>query len=145
MEGRKTMDRVSELQMEDGKIVLDAPLAAEVAQWGGKLRAYLEGHHLVIVPAGKVADPKHPFISRYENICGGEPVIAGTRVTVRAIVEYDRLYHSIERILRALPHLTREQVEDALGYYADHSTEIDAYIAENERAFDEGARQAWKK
>lgn len=139
------MEKVSELEMKDNKIVLDEALAAEIAGWGGKLKGYLEGQHLVIVPAGEPADAKHPFISRYEKIAGGEPVIAGTRVTVRAIVEYNRLYRSVERTLRALPHLTREQVADALGYYADHAAEIDSYIRENAQAYDEGARQAWKK
>lgn len=44
-----------------------------------------------------------------------------------------------EQTLRALPHLTREQVQDALGYYADHHAEIDAYITANAQAYDEGA------
>ena len=138
------INQVLELEIQDGKIVLDKKLATEMSQWGGKLKGYLEGHKLVIVPAGESLDSKHPFISRYENVCGGEPVIAGTRVTVRAIFEYDRLYHIVVRTLRALPHIMREQVEDALGYYADHAEEIDAYIAKNERAYDEGARHAWK-
>jgi len=69
-------------------------LAKERGEWGGKLKGYLDGRHLVIVPAGENADSSHPFISRYENVCGGEPVIVGTRVPVRAIVEYDRLYHN---------------------------------------------------
>lgn len=130
-----------ELEVKDDKIILDKTLAKELGAWGKKLKGYLEGHHLVIVPAGETPDPRHPFVSRYENVCGGEPVVVGTRVTVRALVEYERLYHSIERTLRAVPHLTREQVGDALGYYADHPTEIDAYIAANESSYDEGARQ----
>lgn len=133
--------QISELEIQDGKIVLDRKLAMEMSHWGGKLKGYLDGHNLVIVPAGETIDAKHPFITRYENICGGEPVIVGTRVTVRAIVEYERLYHSVERTLRALPHLTREQIEDASGYYRDHSAEIDAYIADDEKSYDEGARE----
>lgn len=58
---------------------------------------------------------------------------------MRAIVEYDRLYHDPERTLRAMPHLTQAQVADALNYYSHHRDEIDTYIAANARAYDEGA------
>ncbi|MDL1895609.1 DUF433 domain-containing protein [Anaerolineae bacterium CFX7] len=84
-------------------------------------------------------DARYPLISRYQDVLNGEPVISGTRVTVRAIVEYDRLYQDPERTLRAMPHLTQVQVADALNYYSHHRDEIDAYIAANARAYDEGA------
>jgi uncharacterized protein (DUF433 family) len=37
-----------------------------------------------------------------------------------------------EEIPRRLPHLTLAQVFDALSYYSDHQTEINAYIARNQ-------------
>jgi len=135
------ISQVLELEIKDGKIVLNKAVARELSAWGGKLKGYLDGHHLVIVPGGETIDPRHPFISRYENVCGGEPVIVGTRVAVRAIVEYDRLYHNLERTLRAMPHLTREQIQDALGYYADHTAEIDGFITADEQAYDKGAQE----
>ena len=46
-------------------------------------------------------------ITRNKEICG-EPIIQGTRITVRAIVEYLQIYQSKERIRKGLPHLTLE-------------------------------------
>lgn len=133
------MGAISEIEIQGNQIVLDDTLAAEVNKWGHRLKGYIEGTQLVIVPAGEMLDASHPLITRYQGVAGGEPVIAGTRVTVRAIVEYDRLYQDAERTLRAVPHLTREQIQAALGYYNDHKLEIEKYIAENDRAYDEGA------
>lgn len=136
------MGATAEVEIQGNQLVLDDELAAEVSKWGNHLRGYIEGHQLVIVPAGEVLDSRHPYIGSYAELAGGEPVIAGTRVSVRAIIEYDRLYRDVERILRALPHLTREQIQDALAYYADHSEEIDSYIERNANAYDQGAREA---
>lgn len=60
--------------------------------------------------------------------------IEGTRVRVSAIVNYRRLGYSVKRILKAVPHLTRRQVEDALALYHDDKkeairNEIDEEIA----------------
>ena len=69
------------------------------------------------------------LIDRNPNICGGKPVIRGTRITVSQIVE---LYHflgwDVERILNAYPHLTVDQILSVVDYYATHTKEIDDYI-----------------
>lgn len=54
-------------------------------------------------------------ITRNKGICSGEPIIRGTRITVRDIVEYMKIYNSKERILKALPHLTPEDIKAALA------------------------------
>lgn len=61
----------------------------------------------------------------------GEPVVKGTRTSVRAVVENWRLGLSPEEIVVHLPHLTLAQVFDALSYYSDHQDEIESYIAKN--------------
>jgi len=126
-----------DVRLEDSRLVLDSKLAAELARWGSKLKAYLEGRSLIIVPAVEALDARHPWIVSVPGICGGEPVIAGTRITVRDVVEYFRLYGNKAQILRALPHLEIAQVDDALGYYEHHRDEIDRYIAENQAALQE--------
>ena len=73
-------------------------------------------------------------ITRVEGICGGEPIIRGTRITVRDIVECQQIYQSKERILLALPHLTLEDIEAALAYYRQHRQEIEQYIQEEEES-----------
>lgn len=66
-----------------------------------------------------------------DEILGGEPIIKGTRTPVRAIVETWRLGVAPEEIPNALPHLTLAQVFDALSYYSDYQSEINAYIERN--------------
>jgi uncharacterized protein (DUF433 family) len=70
-------------------------------------------------------------IVRDQEICGGEPRIRGTRITVRAIVESIRLYHAKEPLLQAFPDLTPEDLDAALVYYVEHPTEIEGYIQEH--------------
>jgi prevent-host-death family protein len=70
-------------------------------------------------------------IVRRPEISGGEPLIHGTRITVRHIVERVRSGHTVDAILAALPHLTPAQVYAALAYYYDHQAEIDRLIEES--------------
>ncbi|MFQ5854585.1 MAG: type II toxin-antitoxin system prevent-host-death family antitoxin [Anaerolineae bacterium] len=74
---------------------------------------------------------EHPRIVRRPDISGGEPIIRGTRVSVRHIVERVQAGQSVDDILAALPHLTVSQVHDALSYYYDHQAEIDRQIEES--------------
>lgn len=135
------MSTVSEIEIQGNQIVLDEVLAAEVNKWGHRLTGYIVGKQLVIVPAGDTPDDRFPLIARYPGVVGGEPVIVDTRVSVRAIVEYDRLYNDVKRTLQAVPHITPEQIQQALEYYAAHTAEIDEYIAENNRVYEEGANK----
>lgn len=73
----------------------------------------------------------HKYIVTNRRILGGEPIIAGTRTPVRAIVEIYRSGVSAEEIPVRLPHLTQAQVFDALSYYSDHKPEINEYIERN--------------
>jgi uncharacterized protein (DUF433 family) len=72
-------------------------------------------------------------IVRNPEILDGEPVVAGTRVPVRVLVQYDRIYcHDLEQLGHSYPTLTRADIEEALAFYEVHREEIDWYIAENE-------------
>ena len=68
------------------------------------------------------------------GICGGEPRIRGTRITVRTIVESIRLYHATEPVLQAFPDLTTMTLNAALVYYIEHPEEIEQYIREHAMA-----------
>jgi uncharacterized protein (DUF433 family) len=89
----------------------------------------------------------HLYITRKKNVCGGDPVIEGTRVSVSLIVEMDRAGHSVDEIIAMYPHITHAQVYDALSYYYDHKEEIDRIIEENKEEYwikkTEG--EAWRK
>ena len=74
---------------------------------------------------------EYRYITQVTGICGGRPVIKGTRTPVKAIVGYYKLGLSVEEILEGLPHLTAAQVYEALSYYHDHTLEIEQDIQEN--------------
>lgn len=74
---------------------------------------------------------EHLYIAMDERILGGDPVVVGTRTPVRAIVELWRQGISPEAIPAHLPHLTLDQIFDALSYCSDHPDEIQAYIERN--------------
>lgn len=74
----------------------------------------------------------HPHITRVTGVCGGRPIIRGTRTPVQIIVGYYKLGMSIDEIVGSLPHLNPAQVFDALSYYHDHQTEIEADITASE-------------
>lgn len=73
----------------------------------------------------------HPYVISDPELIQGEPVIRGTKTTVRAIVGLWRLGTRPEEIPSHLPHLQLAQVFDALSYYSDHQEEINRYIEIN--------------
>jgi uncharacterized protein (DUF433 family) len=73
----------------------------------------------------------HRYIVTDDQILSGEPIIAGTRTPVRAIVELWRQGLTAETIPSRLPHLSLAQVFDALSYYSDHQEEIHRWMERN--------------
>jgi uncharacterized protein (DUF433 family) len=71
------------------------------------------------------------YITSDEKILGGEPIIKGTRTSVRAIVEEWRRGVAPEEIPNGLPHLTLAQVFEALSYFSDNKEEITEFIKKN--------------
>lgn len=53
------------------------------------------------------------------SVMMGKPVIAGTRITVELILEKLAAGETVEQILEAHPHLTREAIQAALAFAAD--------------------------
>jgi uncharacterized protein (DUF433 family) len=70
----------------------------------------------------------HPHIVKVRGVASGEPVILGTRIMVRTIVEQYQLGNSIENILWDFPQLSSAQIHDALSYYHDHKEEMDRLL-----------------
>ncbi len=71
------------------------------------------------------------YVVKDDKVLNGEPIIRGTRVSVRSIVELWRLGITPEEISTHLPHLTLAQIFDALSYYADHQESIHVAIEQN--------------
>ncbi|GAK59979.1 Gll2956 protein [Candidatus Vecturithrix granuli] len=76
----------------------------------------------------QIISTEHPYIIKAVAICGGRPIIKGTRTPVQAIVEYYRLGMDAYQILTELPHITEAQLHDALSYFYDHKEEIETGI-----------------
>ena len=68
----------------------------------------------------------HPFVVKNKDICGGSPIIEGTRTRVIDIaIEYEILGHSPDEIIGSHPHLNLPQVHDALSFYYENRDELD--------------------
>lgn len=74
---------------------------------------------------------KRPHIERRAGVCGGEPVIKGTRIMVALIAELEQQGKTVDEIVALYPHLTHAQVYDALAYYYDNKEEVDRSRQEN--------------
>ncbi len=86
-------------------------------------------------PTTRVDGRDHPYIERRPSVCGGEPVIVGTRFPVRSVVtSVYRLGWTPEEIVEAWPYLTLAHIHDALSFYHDHRRMIDRAIRENREA-----------
>jgi uncharacterized protein (DUF433 family) len=78
---------------------------------------------------------EHPHIISQRDLCGGSPVIRGTKFPVRSVVNY--ILHqglSPEELVREFTHLTLAQVYDALSFYYDNKDLIDKDLRENAAA-----------
>jgi uncharacterized protein (DUF433 family) len=76
----------------------------------------------------------------YRNIekdaarCGGQPVVAGTRIRVATVLGSYRLGMSVEEIVQQHGNLKPADVHDALAFAYDHLDEIEADLAADNEA-----------
>jgi len=57
-------------------------------------------------------------ITSNPEILGGKPIVRGTRISVELILEWVASGAMRDQIIKQHPHLTAEDVEQALGYAA---------------------------
>jgi uncharacterized protein (DUF433 family) len=88
---------------------------------------------------------EHPYVAKVKGVCGGEPVVKGTRISVRIVAECWRSGMSPEEIREAYPHLGLAQVFDALSYAEDHAEEIEHLIREDKAAYQTGPGRPTRK
>jgi uncharacterized protein (DUF433 family) len=95
-----------------------------------------------MISKSEPAATRDAAITSDPRICGGKPVLAGTRIGVHDIVAYARHYDwSIARILVDLPDLSAEQVQSAFHYYHLHTDEIDELLRKRAEAFERGVKR----
>ena len=63
------------------------------------------------------------YITRDPQICGGQPVIRGTRVLLRTILASLAEGDTLEQILRSFPTLTEEAVRAVIAFAAASAEE----------------------
>ena len=74
----------------------------------------------------------HPYIVINKNVCGGSPIIEGTRTRVIDIaIEYELLGRSADEIIRSHPHVSLYQIHDALSFYYENRDELDRKIKQD--------------
>jgi len=66
--------------------------------------------------------------------CGGQPVVAGTRIRVATILGCYRQGMGIEEIVQQYAPLKPADVHDALAYAYDHLDEIESEIAADDES-----------
>ena len=62
-------------------------------------------------------------IARDPNVCGGEPVLVGTRVTLRSVLASLADGDSLADILEAFPTLTEDHIRAAIAFAAASAKE----------------------
>ena len=70
-------------------------------------------------------------IIRNSRVLGSEPIVRGTRISVRSVVLASRERGGPEEVLEAYPQLTLADVNESLAFYDAHRTEIDRYVRAN--------------
>jgi len=68
----------------------------------------------------------HPHVRVDQNVLGGSPYVAGSRVPVRRLYAFFQSGASAERILKRYPQLGAAKVFDALAFALDNPEVIDA-------------------
>jgi uncharacterized protein (DUF433 family) len=78
-----------------------------------------------------MSQTKTEHIASTQNVCGGRPCIAGTRIRVQDVYVWHELQGlSADEIVSRFPHLTMANVYAALSYYWDHRDEIQRQMQE---------------
>ncbi len=63
------------------------------------------------------------YITRLPDVCGGEPVFAGTRVTLRTILASLAAGDTTETLLQDFPTLTEAHLRAAIAFAAASAAE----------------------
>jgi len=74
------------------------------------------------------AATSYRWITRRRGVCGGQPIIRGTRLPVRTLIACYKQGMSLEEILESFPGISPAQFHEAFAYYYDHQDEIEKLL-----------------
>ncbi len=75
-----------------------------------------------------------PGIESHPGVCGGDPCIVRTRISVWVLEQARRLGTAEADLLRCYPALRAEDLANAWAYVRSHTAEIEQQIREHEEA-----------
>ena len=82
----------------------------------------------------QTAAPEWPGIESTPGVCGGDPCVAGTRITVWLLEQARRLGATDADLLAWDPGLRTADLANAWAFVATRGAEIETEIRENEQA-----------
>jgi uncharacterized protein (DUF433 family) len=74
------------------------------------------GYPAAVLSIFESASRRCPSIILNREIMEGQPCIVGTRIPVKAVLRAIEQYGSLDGVRKCYPHLTNDQVEDALYF-----------------------------
>jgi uncharacterized protein (DUF433 family) len=86
----------------------------------------------------KVVTTKYPYVVKVKGICGGDPIVKGTRIPVSIIFQHYEMGKDIDEIYKDFPSLSLARISDALSYCFDH-------IEETRNNIRERSEEVWKR
>jgi uncharacterized protein (DUF433 family) len=87
----------------------------------------------------------HPHVRVDQNVLGGSPYVAGSRVPVRRLFAFFQSGASVERILKRYPQLGPAKVFDALAFALDNPEVIDADTKREQEILERAGQRAKKR
>ncbi len=112
------------------------PVVVKATYENGMLRPLrpldLSERQVVQIRLEAEAATDHLHITQTPGVCGGRPVVRGTRIPIKVLVRYHQMGYTSTEILAGHVGLTPAQLYDALSYYYDHQAEIEADIKADE-------------
>jgi uncharacterized protein (DUF433 family) len=89
----------------------------------------------------------HRYVEQRKSVCGGEPIVVGTRIPVRIIAGWMKMGKSVDEIAMMYPNLNHAKIYDALSYYYDNKDSIDILLRENTIEYQMAATEGkeWRK
>ena len=80
----------------------------------------------------QLIDTRKLLIGKISTVCGGDPIILGTRITVANVIEKYLAGKNSGDILKDYPHLNEIHIQACFEYYERNTKEIDALISEDQ-------------
>ena len=87
----------------------------------------------------------HPHVRVDQNVLGGSPYVAGSRVPVRRLWAFYRDGASVERILKRYPQLGPAKVLDSLAFALDNPEVLEADVAREQEILARAGHQERKR